>query len=172
MIWSRRAPLGPYPLILVLDQLKAGFNVGKIIRTANALGVQEVFLIGISAWDPAYARGALKATRTRSFADTGSALAVLREEGYTVIALHPRGKDFVGEIEYPEKTAFLIGHEQFGISIDLKNTPEIHLAQVPQVGIVESMNVSVATSIAAFDYLRAKKLLGTAKPLISRSENL
>lgn len=166
MIWSRRAPLGPYPLVLVLDGLKAGFNVGKIVRSANALGAREVFLVGIPAWDPAYARGALKATRTRSFATITEALDVLRAEDYTLFALHPRGEATIGALPYPEKTAFLVGHEEFGFNFDLAKYPEIRLAQVPQVGLVESMNVSVAASIAAFDYLRERKLFGTAKPLV------
>jgi tRNA G18 (ribose-2'-O)-methylase SpoU len=69
-------------------------------------------------------------------------------------------------ISFPEKTAFIVGHEEFGFSFDLAAHPEIKLTRVPQVGIVESMNVAVAASIAAFDYIRERKLLGTARPLI------
>ncbi len=163
MIWSRRAPLGPYPLVLVLDGLKASYNVGKIIRSANALGLREVFLVGIPAWDPVLARGALKATRTRSFAAMADAVEALRTEGYALFALHPRGAVRFGEISFPEKTAFLVGHEEFGLRVDLAAHPEITLIQVPQVGIVESLNVAVAASIAAYDYLRDRNLLGTAK---------
>jgi len=166
MIWSRRAPLGPYPLILVLDGLKASYNVGKIIRSANALGLREVFLVGVPHWDPVLSRGTLKATRTRSFEAMSEALAALQSDGYQIFALHPRGETSIGGFSYPEKTAFLVGHEEFGFSFDLAKHPEITLVQVPQVGIVESMNVAVATSIAAYDYLRERKLLGTAKPVV------
>lgn len=166
MIWSKRAPLGPYPLILVLDGLKASFNVGKIIRSANALGLREVFLVGVPPWDPVFSRGALKATRTRSFAGMAEALAALAEEGYAVYALHPRGEAKLGAIPFPEKTAFIVGHEEFGFSFDPVAHPEIALVQVPQVGIVESLNVAVAASIAAYDYLRERKLLGTAPALV------
>ncbi len=168
MIWSRRAPHGPYPLVFVLDNLKAGFNVGKIVRTANALGLREVILVGIPAWDPVLARGALKATRTRSFETIDDALAALKSEGYAFFVLHPRGHGSLGEVAFPEKTAFLVGHEEFGFSFDLDSRDDIHLVQIPQVGIVESMNVSVAASIAAYEYLRERKLLGTAKPLVSK----
>jgi tRNA G18 (ribose-2'-O)-methylase SpoU len=169
MIWSRRAPLGPYPLILVLDGLKAGFNLAKIVRSANALGLREVFIVGVEAWDPVLARGTLEETRTRTFGALPDALAALKEEGYTVYALHPRGEDSFGAITFPEKTAFLVGHEQFGFSIDLGERPEVRLARIPQAGIVESMNVAVAASIAAYDYLRDRKLLGTAKPVAKES---
>jgi tRNA G18 (ribose-2'-O)-methylase SpoU len=168
MIWSKRAPLGPYPLILVLDGLKASFNVGKIIRSANALGLREVFLVGIPAWDPVLARGALKATRTRCFEKMEEVLNLLKTDGYTLYALHPRGEATFGNLSFPEKAAFIVGHEEFGFSFDLAAHPDITLVQVPQVGIVESMNVAVAASIAAYDYLRDRKLLGTAKPLVPR----
>ncbi len=162
LIWSKRAPLGPYPLILVLDGLKASFNVGKIVRSANALGCREVFLVGISEWDPVLARGALEETRTRSFAAMPEALEALKSEGYTVYALHPRGEAVVGATSFPEKTAFLVGHEGFGLSIELAAYPEIIPIRVPQVGVIESLNVAVAASIAAYDYLRERNLLGTA----------
>ncbi len=165
MIWSKRAPLGPYPLVLVLDHLKAGFNVGKIVRTANVLGVREVFFVGMGPWDPSLARGALKATRTREIASMAEALGILRSEGYTFFGLHPRGEKLLGELPFPEKTAFILGHEEFGMSFAPEEIPNFTQIQIPQVGVVESLNVSVAASIATYDYLRDRKLLG--KPLPS-----
>jgi tRNA G18 (ribose-2'-O)-methylase SpoU len=160
-IWSKRAELGPYPVILVLDRLKAGYNVGKIVRSANALGVREVFLINIGPWDPILSRGAYKRTRTRALSTVPDALKVLRNEGYTTYALHPRAETALGATEYPEKTAFILGHEEFGFSFDLASEPDVIPIRIPQVGIVESMNVAVAASIAVYDYLRERKLLGT-----------
>ena len=55
-------------LVLVLDHLKAGFNVGKIIRSANVFGIREVHLVGIPPFDPGPTKGALRHTRTRRFA--------------------------------------------------------------------------------------------------------
>src|SRR5690606_27719774 len=161
-IWSRRAEPGPYPLILVLDGLKASFNVGKIIRSANALGVREVFLVNVGAWDPSLARGALKETRTRAFSKIEEALEVLRADGYAIYALHPRAEAMFGTTAFPERTAFVVGHEEFGFTFDVENTPDVTPIRIPQVGIVESLNVSVAASIAAYDYLRERKLLGQA----------
>jgi tRNA G18 (ribose-2'-O)-methylase SpoU len=160
-IWSRRAELGPYPVILVLDGLKPGFNVGKIIRSANALGCREVFLVGIGPWDPALSRGALKATRTRSFETIAPALEALAAEGYRAYALHPRATLSIGTTSFPEKTAFIVGHEENGFSFDVENTPNVTPIRIPQVGVVESLNVSVAASIAAYDYLRDRGLLGS-----------
>jgi tRNA G18 (ribose-2'-O)-methylase SpoU len=89
------------------------------------------------------------------------ALKILREDGYTVYALHPRAEAALGATDYPEKTAFILGHEEFGFSFDLAKEPDVIPIRIPQVGIVESMNVAVAASIAVYDYLRERKLLGT-----------
>lgn len=59
----RRNPLaapGPLPLVMVLDRLKAGFNVAKIFRSALAFGVREIHLIDIGPFNPAPAKGAFR----------------------------------------------------------------------------------------------------------------
>ncbi|MDH4007534.1 MAG: hypothetical protein OEU35_05690, partial [Desulfuromonadales bacterium] len=48
---------GAHQFVLVLDQLKAGFNVGKIFRSAEAFGAGAVHLVNIGPFDPAPAKG-------------------------------------------------------------------------------------------------------------------
>ena len=43
---------GPHKLIMVLDGLKPDYNIGKIYRTAEALGIHAIYLVGISFFDP------------------------------------------------------------------------------------------------------------------------
>src|SRR3954468_11946281 len=106
IILSRHQPEGPFPIVLVLDRLKAGFNVGKIIRSANALGAREVHLVGIPPFDPGPTKGALRHTRTVSFASFAESHAALRAQGYEFFALDLLGQGRLGSFEFPEKTAF------------------------------------------------------------------
>ncbi|MFO7593918.1 MAG: TrmH family RNA methyltransferase, partial [Pseudomonadota bacterium] len=60
---------GEQPFVVVLDHLKAGFNVPKIFRSAEAFGAHEVHLIGIGPFDPAPAKGAFKKVPARFHED-------------------------------------------------------------------------------------------------------
>jgi tRNA G18 (ribose-2'-O)-methylase SpoU len=51
---------GVHEFVVVLDGLKAGFNIGKIFRSADAFGAFEVHVIGTSFFDPAPAKGSFK----------------------------------------------------------------------------------------------------------------
>lgn len=157
MILSRGAPEGRFPLVLVLDGLREMFNVPKIVRTANAFGCREVHLVDIGPFNPGPAVGTLKRTRTRIFPDFAASYAVLREEGYRIFALDGAGTHVLGNIEFPEKTALVAGHEGYGLSFDPKDFPGVETVRVPQFGPVESLNVSVAVGIATFEYLRSTR---------------
>ena len=157
ILLSRYQPEGPFPLVLVLDHLKAGFNVGKIIRTANAFGIREVHLIGIGAFDPGPAKGALRHTLTRKFASFGESHALLRSQGYTLYALELLGQQALGRTEFPEKAAFVMGHEEFGLSFSPEEFPDVRYLHIPQFGNVDSLNVSIAAALACFEYLRQRE---------------
>jgi len=57
---NRLAQPGRHRLVLVLNQLKAGFNVANILRSAEVFGVSAVHLVGIGSFDPSPAKGALR----------------------------------------------------------------------------------------------------------------
>src|SRR5689334_8406530 len=87
LIVSKLQPPGPHAFVLILDHLKAGYNSGKIVRTANAFGCREVHLVGVPFFDIRAARGTLKQTRTRSFENFKDSYEALAAEGYTFYAL-------------------------------------------------------------------------------------
>lgn len=156
IILSRHHPPGPFPLILVLDHLKPTFNIGKIIRTSNAFGVRELHFVGIPQFNPGPSMGTLRQTRTRTFETFAESHQALREEGYTVYALSPDGAGVLGRAELPEKCAFVFGHEEFGLSFEPADYPEIRTLRIPQFGVVQSLNVSIAAGLATYEYLRQR----------------
>jgi len=157
-ILSEHQPPGPFPLVLVLDNMKPNFNIGKIIRTANALGIREVHLVGIPIFDLRTCRGALKHTRTRSFESFDDSYDALAAEGYEFFGLAPDGEETLGSKSFPEKTAFIVGHEEFGLSFELADFPLVKGLRIPQFGQVQSLNASIAASISCFEYVRQRGL--------------
>ncbi len=148
---------GQHPFIIVLDHLKAGFNIPKIFRSAEAFGASEVHLIGIGPFDPAPAKGSFKNVPARFHDNFDDCYKALSERGYTLFTLEPECGMALAETELPEKSAFILGHEEFGISFERSNYPDIRCMHIPQFGRMESLNVSVAASIVMYEYVRRLK---------------
>lgn len=145
---------GPNEFIIVLDHLKAGFNVPKIFRTAEAFGASEVHLIDIGPFDPAPAKGAFKKVPARFFDSFDESYQDLQQRGYTLFMMEPEGGTVLYEKSLPAKSAFLFGHEEVGFSFEQSDYPDIQAVTIPQFGNVESLNVSVAASIVMYEYVR------------------
>ena len=84
--------LPPSGLVVVLDNIRSAHNVGSAFRTADAFGIDRVLLCGISAVPPSAeirksALGAEDAVPWQHFDDTMDAVAALRAEGYTLVAV-------------------------------------------------------------------------------------
>jgi tRNA G18 (ribose-2'-O)-methylase SpoU len=148
------AQAGCHEFVIVLDCLKPDFNIGKIFRTAETFGAKEVLLSGVEWFDPGSAVGAFKKVPSRFFPHFEDCKRILLEQGYSVFALSPGRGEALGKVEFPLKTAFVLGNEGIGLSFDPESSPGVRALRIPQYGQSQSLNVSVAASIAAFEYVR------------------
>ena len=145
---------GAHEFVLVLDQLKAGFNIGKIFRSAEAFGAAAGHLVNIEPFNPSPAKGSFRkvpAIFHETFADCHADLV---EQGYTFFLLNPEGATSLCTMELPCKSAFVLGHEEFGFSFDPKDYPDLKRLNIPQFGSVQSLNVSIAASVVMYEYVR------------------
>jgi tRNA G18 (ribose-2'-O)-methylase SpoU len=145
---------GPLEMVIVLDGLKPTFNIGKIFRSGDAFGVRRIHLIGTDFFDPTSAKGSFRwvpAVFDNSFAACHRSL---REEGYEFFVFTPHSGTSLQDVKLPERSAFVFGHEKFGFSFAFADYPDLRPLHIPQIGKVESLNVSVAASIAMYDYTR------------------
>jgi tRNA G18 (ribose-2'-O)-methylase SpoU len=146
---------GKFELVLILDHLKAGFNIGKILRSAEVFSIKEVHVVGTKFFDPYPAKGALKRVPIKRFATLNESLDILKEEGYKIFSLDVDAKDYVYQKNYPTKSAFIIGHEEFGPNLEgVRDRDQIEAIKIQQYGQTESLNVSNAASIAIYEYSR------------------
>jgi tRNA G18 (ribose-2'-O)-methylase SpoU len=147
---------GPYPYVIILDHLKVDFNIGKIIRSAEAFGAHAVDVVGTSFFDPLPAKGCMKRvpwTMTNTFQESYQRWS---DQGYTLFAFDSEAEQGLHEVEFPEKSAFILGHEGFGFSFKKEHYPKIKYMRIPQLGKVESLNVSVAASIVMYEFARSR----------------
>ena len=145
---------GSQGFALVLDNLKAGYNVAKIFRSAEAFGAAEIHLVNVGPFDPAPAKGAFRKVPARFHATFDSAHAALSRRDFTLFALLPDGAHSLPDTALPRDAAFVFGHEEHGLSFAPGDYADIQPLRIPQAGTTQSLNVSIAASIVMYEYLR------------------
>ena len=128
-------------------------NVGTLVRTAHAAAATEVILVGDREWNVEAARTAELYT-TVTVLDTEQAFVDhLERHRWELVAveLHPRSVSLF-DARYPARPCFLLGAELGGIPAHLLETAEL-VVQIPQWGLVPSLNLAVAGSLVVYDHL-------------------
>ncbi len=148
------AQAGPHDCVLVLDHLKPDYNIGKAIRSADVLGARRVDLVGVPFFDPGPSVGSFKhvpASFSDKFEDSYQRLVA---EGYTLFALDPAATESLLVAELPRKSAFIIGNEGVGHSFTRQAYPGVRFVRIPQYGRAQSLNASIAATLALYEYVR------------------
>lgn len=140
---------------VVCDNIRSLENIGSIFRTADAIGVDKIFLCGISGTPPNHkiSKTALGAENTVPFEyqrQTGRLINKLKKEGVNIVALEQGGKSMLYTKFKPNfPLALVIGNEVKGVSKKvLKEADEIVF--LPMKGNKESLNVSVSFGIMGY----------------------
>ncbi|HPF08527.1 MAG: RNA methyltransferase [Candidatus Cloacimonetes bacterium] len=145
-------------ITLIADNLRSVFNVGSLFRLCECLQINELVLCGITP-DPSHpnmaktALGTMGKVKWRKVEDTRQVIDELRNKAYTIYALEtaePSHSAF--EVHYSLPLALVVGNEALGISESTLALCDsiIHL---PVLGWKNSLNVSVATSIAIYQIM-------------------
>ena len=151
-------------IVAILDNLRSVYNVGSIFRTANAVGIEKIYLCGTTptpldkkgARRKDFAKVALGAEDTVEWEyceDTFECVKKLKEESFYIIALE-QDKESVDykQIHVKENTAFVIGNEVDGITQDVLKESDV-VAEIPMIGTKESLNVTIAFGVAVYRML-------------------
>lgn len=150
---------GPFPYVLILDNLKVDFNIGKIIRSGEAFGAHAIDVVGTSFFDPMPAKGCMKRvpwTMKKTFHESYVHWA---EKGYTFYGFDVEAKESLHEVNFPDKSAFILGNEGVGFSFNKDLYPNIKFIKIPQFGLVESLNVAVAASVVMYEFARSRNFI-------------
>jgi tRNA (guanosine-2'-O-)-methyltransferase len=153
--WRRRTQAR---ISLLLDSVGQPFNVGSIIRTAAALGVEQIWLCGDTARPshPSARKTALGTDRLISFehAPVTAAAQAARAAGYRVIAIElAAGAVPLHEAPLAGDVCLALGNEDHGCSAALLAAADL-IAYIPQAGKVGSLNVAAAAAIAVAEARR------------------
>lgn len=151
------------PVVVVLDNVRSANNVGSFFRTADAFGVRELILCGITATPPSKEihKTALSAELIvgwRYFASTLEAVAQLRAEGYKIVAIEQIDASVSLEkfsLEPEQQYALVFGNEVDGVADEIVEQCDMAV-EIPQVGTKHSLNVSVSAGAVLWEVFRTK----------------
>jgi tRNA (guanosine-2'-O-)-methyltransferase len=146
-------------LTVLLDNVHKPHNFSAILRSCDAVGVFEAHAVWPDpTLHPNYltSGSAGKWVGIRTHPDIGSAATELREHGFRLVAAHPEdGARDYRDIDYTRPTALLLGAELRGLGETALANADARVC-VPMMGMVESLNVSVAAATILFEAQRQR----------------
>ncbi len=149
--------------LVILDNIRSVYNVGSIFRTADAAGVEKIYLCGttptpLDRFNRArkdlakVALGAEKTVPWEYTKTTEEAIKKVKADGAHVVAVEqsPKAISYT-EFNQTGECAFVFGNETEGVSKDVLDMCDT-IVEIPMHGAKESLNVSVAVGIILFRY--------------------
>ena len=155
------------PLIVVLDGIEDPHNLGAILRTADAAGVDGVVIQSrrSAALDGAAAKassGAVAHIRIAEVVNIARAIEELKEAGGWTVGLAGEAPTTYDAIDFTVPSAIVLGAEGTGLRRLVRERCD-YLAAIPMGGHVGSLNVSVAAGITLFEAVRQRRAAAPRK---------
>lgn len=151
---------GKTPLILVLDQVTDVRNFGAIVRTAECAGVDAVLVpdkgaARINADAVKTSAGALHLVPVCRARDLKRAVLYLQQSGLKIVAATEKSSENYIKTDYSGPVAIVMGSEEFGIDRQILDLADDRV-QIPILGQIQSLNVSVAAGLLVYEAVRQR----------------
>jgi 23S rRNA (guanosine2251-2'-O)-methyltransferase len=144
----------------VLDGVTDPQNLGALVRSAHALGAQGVVVpkdraAGVTPLVTKAAAGALEHCPISRVTNLSRAIDQMKEAGIWTVALAAEGERDLGEIDLKTPIALVMGSEGEGVRPLVRKTCD-HIARIPMLGKLASLNVAAAGAIALYEVARQR----------------
>lgn len=149
-----------YPLLLILDSIQDPHNVGAIIRTSEASGVDGILTTihnsaPINETVEKTSAGALSHSKICRISNVAQTIDTLKNEGFWIVGSSLEDSKKFTEVDYKAPIAVIMGNEEKGIRKLVASKCD-HLVRIPMKGKIQSLNVSVATGVLLYEILRQR----------------
>jgi len=151
---------GDAPFVLILDGVQDPHNLGACLRTADAAGVHAVIVprdraAGLSAVVRKVAAGAAETVPLVQVVNLARTLRWLKERGFWIVGTDDEAETSIHAAKLTGALAVVMGAEGTGMRRLTKENCDA-LLNIPMKGVVESLNVSVATGVVLYEALRQR----------------
>jgi len=147
-------------LTLVIENIHDPHNVGAIFRSADAVGIEEVQLLytkeTFPALHPKVTASGGKWVKQNTYDDPATLVADLKTKGYRIYSTNLSSDAVpIHDIDWTQPSAIVLGNENRGVSTQMTAFADGNIL-IPMFGMVESLNVSVATAVILFEACRQR----------------
>ena len=150
-------------LTLVLENIHDPHNVSAILRSADAVGIDKVYLIYNSNKFPRIGRissaSAKKWIELIRFKEVKECFDALKKEKFKIYSTYIDNKKksySLYDLDLTDRVALVFGNEHTGVSEEVKSFSEKNFT-IPMYGMVQSLNVSVAVAVCLYEALRQRE---------------
>jgi len=151
-------------LSLVLENIHDRHNVSAILRSADAVGIDKVYLIYNTNKFPKIGKvssgSAKKWVELFRFDNVKDCFAVLKKEKFKIYSTHINEgikNHSLYEMDFTGKVALVFGNEHVGISEEARQLADKNFI-IPMYGMIQSLNVSVAAAVCLYETLRQREI--------------
>ena len=146
--------------VVILDHLEDPHNLGAIIRTCEAAGVDGIIIpkdrsVEVNATVIKVSTGAINNMNVARVTNLSRTIEELKKEGFWIVGTDMNGTSY-DQIDYKGKIAIVIGNEGAGMSRIVRESCDF-IASIPMIGTTNSLNASVATGIMVYEAVRQRK---------------
>jgi len=154
---------GEAPFLLMLDELKDAYNLGSILRIADAAGVHGVIIpkhrsIGLDSMVAKASAGAIEYVPVARVTNLSQTITALKEDGFWVAGTDSEGTIAFNKADLKGSLVIVIGSEGEGMAKNIREKCDF-LLSIPMSGSVNSLNAAVAAGIVVFEAQRQRQVI-------------
>lgn len=152
-------------LTVVMENVQDPHNISAVMRTCDAVGIQDIYILNTKI--PRHKKFGAKSSSSASkwltihhFENEVECFNELRKNYATILTTH-LSSDAVGlyEIDFTKSVALVFGNEHSGVSDEVRELADGNFI-IPQMGIIQSLNISVACAVSIYEAFRQKNNAG------------
>lgn len=154
-----------YDLTVVLENVFDPHNISAVLRSCDAVGVYEVYILNTEKPVRKYigrksSASAYKWIKIHYYDNLDKCMHEISRKYKNILSSHLENKaQPLYDFDLTESTALLFGNEQVGLSEEICRYANGNFI-IPQMGMIQSLNISVACAVSLYEALRQKKLAG------------
>ncbi len=160
-VLSKRQP----DLTVVLENVFDPHNISAVMRTCDAVGIQEVFVITTKMprhkkWGTRSSSSAAKWLTIHQFDQVEECVKAIRSRYTQILTTHlAQNSVSLYDLDLTQPTALVFGNEHGGLSDEILSAADGNFI-IPQAGIIRSLNISVACAVSIYEAYRQKDKAG------------